>query len=75
MTGVMSGIRILEVAEQTFVPVAAAVLADWGADVIKVEHVERGDAMRGLVITGRQSLDRTVHVLLEHSNRGKRSIA
>jgi crotonobetainyl-CoA:carnitine CoA-transferase CaiB-like acyl-CoA transferase len=75
MTGVMAGIRILEVAEQTFVPVAAAVLADWGADVIKVEHVERGDAMRGLVITGRQSLERTVHVLLEHSNRGKRSIA
>jgi crotonobetainyl-CoA:carnitine CoA-transferase CaiB-like acyl-CoA transferase len=74
MTGVMSGIRVLEVAEQTFVPVAAAVLSDWGADVIKVEHVERGDSMRGLVIGG-MSREHTVHVLLEHSNRGKRSIA
>ena len=48
----MEGIRILEVAEHTFVPAASAVLADWGAEVIKIEHVERGDAMRGLASTG-----------------------
>ena len=48
----MEGIRILEVAEHTFVPAASAILADWGADVIKIEHVERGDAMRGLLNTG-----------------------
>ena len=47
MTQVMQGVRILEVAEQTFVPAASALLADWGAEVVKVEHVERGDAMRG----------------------------
>ena len=52
MTNVMEGIRILEVAEHTFVPAASAILADWGAEVIKVEHVERGDAMRGLGTTG-----------------------
>jgi len=74
MTEVMSGIRILEVAEHTFVPAASAVLADWGADVVKVEHVERGDAMRGLASTGVVNLSGVVHVLLEHSNRGKRSI-
>ena len=74
MTAVMSGIRILEVAEHTFVPAASAVLADWGADVVKVEHVERGDAMRGLASTGVVNLSGVVHVLLEHSNRGKRSI-
>lgn len=43
----MNGVRALEVAEHTFVPAASAVLADWGADIIKVEHAERGDAMRG----------------------------
>ena len=48
MSNVMEGIRILEVAEHTFVPAASAILADWGAEVIKIEHVERGDAMRGL---------------------------
>jgi crotonobetainyl-CoA:carnitine CoA-transferase CaiB-like acyl-CoA transferase len=45
----MQGIRVLEVAQFTFVPSAGAVLADWGADVVKVEHAERGDAQRGLI--------------------------
>ena len=73
----MNGIRILEVAEHTFVPAASAVLADWGADVVKVEHVTRGDAMRGLMSTGVMNFGDpdAPHVLLEHSNRGKRSIA
>jgi crotonobetainyl-CoA:carnitine CoA-transferase CaiB-like acyl-CoA transferase len=75
MTKVMEGIRVLEVAEHTFVPAAAAVLSDWGADVIKIEHVERGDAMRGLASTGVMELGGRVHALLEHSNRGKRSLA
>jgi crotonobetainyl-CoA:carnitine CoA-transferase CaiB-like acyl-CoA transferase len=70
----MKGIRILEVAEHTFVPAASAVLSDWGAEVIKVEHAERGDAMRGLGRTGVMDLSKGVHVLNEHSNRGKRSI-
>jgi len=70
----MQGVRILEVAEHTFVPAASAVLADMGAEVIKVEHVERGDAMRGLASSGIAVMGTTVHVLLEHSNRGKQSI-
>lgn len=74
MTAVMRGIRILEVAEHTFVPAASALLADWGAEVIKIEHVERGDAMRGLLSTGVGVMSTDVHVLLEHSNRGKRSL-
>jgi crotonobetainyl-CoA:carnitine CoA-transferase CaiB-like acyl-CoA transferase len=74
MTSPLAGIRILEVAEQTFVPAASALLADYGADVIKVEHVERGDAMRGLAATGVAIVPKDIHVLFEHSNRGKRSI-
>jgi crotonobetainyl-CoA:carnitine CoA-transferase CaiB-like acyl-CoA transferase len=74
MTDVMKGVRILEVAEHMFVPAASAILADWGADVIKVEHHLRGDAMRGLGSTGVLDLSRGVHVLNEHANRGKRSI-
>jgi crotonobetainyl-CoA:carnitine CoA-transferase CaiB-like acyl-CoA transferase len=76
MSNVMEGVRILEVAEHTFVPAAAAILSDWGAEVIKIEHVERGDAMRGLATTAGMSMFGTdVHVLLEHSNRGKKSLA
>ncbi|MDQ2650761.1 MAG: CoA transferase [Actinomycetota bacterium] len=74
MTKVMEGVRILEVAEHTFVPAASALLADYGAEVIKIEHVERGDAMRGLASSGIAVMGTQVHVLLEHSNRGKRSL-
>jgi len=71
----MTGVRVLEVAEHTFVPAASALLSDWGAEVIKIEHVERGDAMRGLASTGLAVVPNDVHVLLEHSNRGKKSLA
>ena len=74
MSNVMEGIRILEVAEHTFVPAASAILSDWGAEVIKIEHVERGDAMRGLMNTGLAGLGGSVHVLHEHANRGKKSL-
>jgi crotonobetainyl-CoA:carnitine CoA-transferase CaiB-like acyl-CoA transferase len=74
VTAVMQGVRILEVAEHTFVPAASALLADLGAEVIKIEHVERGDAMRGLASSGTVSLGGGVHVLHEHSNRGKQSL-
>jgi crotonobetainyl-CoA:carnitine CoA-transferase CaiB-like acyl-CoA transferase len=74
MTAVMQGVRVLEVAEHTFVPAASALLADWGAEVVKIEHVERGDAMRGLASSGTVSLGAGAHVLLEHSNRGKQSL-
>jgi crotonobetainyl-CoA:carnitine CoA-transferase CaiB-like acyl-CoA transferase len=66
VTAVLQGVRILEVAEHTFVPAASALLADWGAEVIKIEHVERGDAMRGLASTGVAIMGGDVHALLEH---------
>ena len=37
VNNVLDGVRVLEVAAWTFVPAAGAVLAEWGADVIKVE--------------------------------------
>src|SRR3546814_8062676 len=39
-TTLFRSIRILEVAEHTFVPAASAILSDWGADVIKIERSE-----------------------------------
>jgi crotonobetainyl-CoA:carnitine CoA-transferase CaiB-like acyl-CoA transferase len=75
MTAVMRGFRILEVAENLFVPAASALLADWGAEVIKIEHVERGDVMRGLVVGGTMDLPPGVHPLFENANRGKQGLA
>jgi len=77
MTRPMQGVRVLEVAQFTFVPAAGAVLADWGADVIKVEHAERGDGQRGLVrVLGYEaaSAGSSFFPIMEGPNRGKRSI-
>lgn len=74
MGKVMEGVRILEVAQFTFVPAAGAVLADWGADVIKIEHPVRGDTQRGFLNMGGVQLDPKRHTLFEHPNRGKRSV-
>ena len=74
MIKVMEGVRVLEVAQFTFVPAAGAILADWGADVIKVEHPVRGDTQRGFINMGGFQLDPNRHPLIEHPNRGKRSV-
>ena len=73
----MEGIRVLEVAQFTFVPAAGAVLADWGAEIIKVEHAETGDAQRGLVRVLGHAASRegsSFSPVMEGPNRGKRSI-
>lgn len=74
MSQVMKGIRMLEVAQFTFVPAAGAVLTDWGADVIKIEHPVRGDAQRGIKELQRFAVDQRRNALMQHPNRGKRSV-
>jgi crotonobetainyl-CoA:carnitine CoA-transferase CaiB-like acyl-CoA transferase len=74
MAKILEGVRVVEVALYGFVPSAAAVLADWGADVIKVEHPESGDPIRGLHSFGVRPTDGGVNYLWEVLNRGKRSV-
>ena len=74
MTQVMKGIRVLEVAQFTYVPAAGAVLSDWGADVIKIEHPVRGDAQRGILMLQRLAVNQQRSALMQHPNRGKRSV-
>lgn len=70
----MQGIRVLEVAQFIFVPSAGAILAEWGADVIKVEHPVRGDAQRGLVRASGLAIDPDRNPVIEQANRGKQSV-
>jgi crotonobetainyl-CoA:carnitine CoA-transferase CaiB-like acyl-CoA transferase len=74
MTQVMKGIRVLDVSQFMFVPTAGALLADWGADVIKIEHPSRGDTQRGFINVGGIKIDPLRHAPFEHANRGKRSV-
>jgi crotonobetainyl-CoA:carnitine CoA-transferase CaiB-like acyl-CoA transferase len=71
----LEGIRVVEVANWMAAPGAAAMLADLGADVIKVEPL-RGDAMRFATrqpqpLPGRPPLDASYQM----DNRGKRGVA
>ncbi|WP_137149757.1 CaiB/BaiF CoA-transferase family protein [Mycolicibacterium sp. CR10] len=74
MSRPLEGIRVLEVAMYGFVPSAGAVLGEWGADVIKVEHAVTGDPQRGLRQTGLLRVEGDPNPNIEHANRGKRSI-
>jgi crotonobetainyl-CoA:carnitine CoA-transferase CaiB-like acyl-CoA transferase len=74
MTQVMKGVRVLEVAQFTFVPAAGGILADWGADVIKIEHRVRGDLQRGFINMGGIKINPQRNTMMEHPNRGKRSV-
>lgn len=72
MPGPLEGIRIIDVTMGQHGPVATQMLADMGADVIKVEERVRGDSGRGMrYIMGAQVL---LNAYFENNNRNKRGI-
>lgn len=73
-TGAFDGVRVIELAQWVFVPVAGALLADWGADVIRIERLD-GDPYRGLATQGIGTDSGGVNLSMALANRGKRSIA
>lgn len=68
------GVRVLEVSAWVMVPGAGVLLSDLGAEVIKVEHPRAGDPARGLVTGGKSPSVGSVNMMVEQTNRGKRSI-
>jgi crotonobetainyl-CoA:carnitine CoA-transferase CaiB-like acyl-CoA transferase len=72
--GVMDGVKVLEVAEHGFVPSAAAILAEWGADVVKVER-PTGDPLRLIMSMGFAADTGDFNWLFEQFNRNKRGVA
>jgi len=70
MAGPLDGIRVIEMGVWVAGPSCAAILADWGADVIKIEPPE-GDPFRGLGA----AFGAVMNPPFELDNRGKRSIA
>src|SRR5437764_5423253 len=73
-TGAFAGVRVVELAQWVFVPVAGALLADWGADVVRIERPE-GDPYRGLMTQGIGTDSGGVNLSIALANRGKRSVA
>src|SRR5205814_4605845 len=73
VAGPLQGMRVLELGIWVAVPSAAAVLADWGAAVIKIEPPD-GDPLRGLAATGLVPYQPDVNPAFQLDNRGKRGI-
>jgi len=69
--GPLTGIRVIEIANWLAAPAGCALLADAGADVIKVE-VPGGEPYRGY--RGGTSVDLPYNPFFELDNRGKRGI-
>jgi crotonobetainyl-CoA:carnitine CoA-transferase CaiB-like acyl-CoA transferase len=67
------GVRVVELSQWVLAPVAGALLADWGADVIRVERPE-GDPYRGLMTQGIGADSGPVNLSDALANKGKRSI-
>jgi len=74
MTLPLTGIKIVDFSEHGFVPSAAAALADWGADVIKIERPE-GDPMRQIIKNNLVPDADGYDYLFQLVNRNKRGIA
>ena len=66
----LEGLRVIELATWIAAPGCAAVMADWGADVIKVETVG-GDTVRGFYPDTAEAPGNPVFAM---ENRGKRSV-
>lgn len=74
----LEGIRVVEIAQFAAAPATGALLADWGAEVVKVEHPGRGDGLRG-VMSGSLSTsslpNASFNYVFETENRNKKSVA
>ena len=71
MTRPLAGLKVLEIGQAYAGPLAGMILADMGADVIKVEKPDGGDDARqwGPPFVGDDS------AMFHANNRGKRSVA
>jgi crotonobetainyl-CoA:carnitine CoA-transferase CaiB-like acyl-CoA transferase len=70
----LSGVRVVEASMYAFAPSAGAVLADWGADVIKVVPPDTLDPMNGTPVAGLPDREVGVAFMWEITNRGKRCV-
>jgi len=73
MSGPLEGIRVVEMGFWVAGPGTAGIMADWGAEVIKIEPPD-GDPMRGMFLNA-AGIDVPINPPFELDNRGKRSVA
>ena len=72
MPGPMAGVKVVEMGVWVAGPAAGGVLADWGADVVKIEPPGIGDPAR--TFSRMLGADLPFNPIFENDNRSKRSI-
>jgi crotonobetainyl-CoA:carnitine CoA-transferase CaiB-like acyl-CoA transferase len=72
MAGPLAGTRVVELGVWVAGPSAGGVLADWGAEVVKIEPPD-GDPFRGLYVVA-SGVELPANPPFELDNRGKRSV-
>jgi crotonobetainyl-CoA:carnitine CoA-transferase CaiB-like acyl-CoA transferase len=70
MSGILAGIRVVEIGQVLAGPFAGAVFADLGADVVKIEKPDGGDDARQMGPAFRHD----AALIFHEFNRGKRSV-
>jgi crotonobetainyl-CoA:carnitine CoA-transferase CaiB-like acyl-CoA transferase len=72
---ILDGLRIIEVASMVFAPSAAGIMADFGAEVIKVEPPKIGDLHRyGHQLPGMPVSEIPYAFQVENRNKKSRSV-
>ena len=74
MASLLNGIKVIELATWAALPAGGAILADWGADVIKIEDPKAPDPMRGFSHGAGGADHPSLAPSFEQKNRNKRDI-
>lgn len=78
MAAVLEGIKVIDLSQVAAVPMCARFLADFGADVIHVEHAQRGGLFRYYqagIGQGTAGPPSNINYVWENYNRNKRSMS
>jgi len=76
MSGALEGVRIVELAIWAAGPAGGGIMADWGAEVIKIEDPEGGDPFRGFLSLGVGAVSASaINGSFDSDNRNKKSVA
>ena len=73
MAGPLAGIKAVEIGFWVAGPATGGILADWGAEVVKIEPPPAGDPFRGLYLSV-SGVNVPANPPFELDNRGKRSV-
>lgn len=71
----LEGLRVVEMGQMVAASSCCRMLADWGADVIKLEGTKKGDNMRSFPAGQRLPIEEDYNPMFDNLNANKRGVA